>query len=71
MKNFKFLLVAAVVFAVGSAFTTTKKTSDLRYIRNGAEVNPALCSDGSADCYEVYDGEQYLFTQKGTWNGPN
>lgn len=70
MKNFKFLLVAAVVFAVGSAFTTTTKTADLRYIRNGQEVDPGFClPSGNNPCYDVYIGDEFQYTQQGTWTG--
>jgi hypothetical protein len=46
MKNFKFLLATAFVFAVGSAFTSAKTEAEDLWVRNGDGTYQLKSPDG-------------------------
>jgi hypothetical protein len=73
MKKIRLLLLAAVIVAAGSAFTT--KHDDLRYFRDGKEIfDTSPCITPVVEhCYDVYDetGTIKLFEQDGTWTDPS
>jgi hypothetical protein len=73
MKKIRLLLLAAVIVAAGSAFTT--KNDGFRYFRNGVEIfDTSFCLSAETEvCYGVYDetGTIKYFDQQGTWTGPS
>jgi hypothetical protein len=72
MKKIRLLLLAAVIVAAGSAFTT--KNDGYRYFRGSEEIfDTSLCGEGNQYCYDVYDetGTIKLFEQDGNWAGPS
>lgn len=67
MKNFKFLLVAAVVFAAGSAFTTVKeKSTEQIYVKVNGQNVPI--EQASGNC--ISNGAYCQFTLDGTTEIP-
>jgi hypothetical protein len=70
MKKIRLLLLAAVIVAAGSEFTT--KNDGFRYFRNGEEIfDTSSCFAGGNYCYDVYDetGTIFITTVRGNWNG--
>jgi hypothetical protein len=68
MKKIRLLLLAAVIVAAGSAFTT--KQDGFRYFRNGNEIfDTSPCLTGETYCYDIYDesGTVKIDEQIGTW----
>jgi hypothetical protein len=70
MKKIRLLLLAAVIVAAGSAFTT--KNDGFRYFRYGVEIfDTSSCLVGDNYCYDVYDETGTIFITEvvGNWNG--
>lgn len=49
MKNFKLLLATAIVFAVGSAFTSVKDAPSGAYVKIGSTYVPVAGRDGQCE----------------------
>lgn len=74
MKNFKFLLVAAVVFAAGSAFTT-QKTQDLYILTSNGylpidQAGPGHCENGGSGCEFEKIGSEFYPLDRAVWVTP-